>query len=106
MTMTDPKTSEFETEFLNLKASYENALALTETDTSNVVVLDFRTLQLLRIKSLQQELFRMQMRFILGGFTASEYPAKLRQLDEALSNYGEKLRLLADTNTDICKAKL
>ncbi|KAN0095156.1 hypothetical protein V8E51_015867 [Hyaloscypha variabilis] len=84
--------SALEREYLGLKASYENAAALAQTDTKKVVVLNFKALQLLRIKSLQQELFTMQMRFTLGGFAAEEYPAKLELLDTTLSNYGKALQ--------------
>jgi hypothetical protein len=83
--------SQVEREYFNLKASYENAVALNQTDTEKVVVLNFKALQLLRIKTLQQELFNLQMRFTLGGFTAEEYPAKLEHLDKTLRNYGRTL---------------
>ena len=80
-----------EQEYLNIKASYENAVALTGTDTEKVVVLNFKVLQLLRIKSLQQELFRLQMRHKLVGFKAGEYPRQLEHLDNTLYSYGRSI---------------
>lgn len=53
-------------------------------------MLNFKALQLLRIKALQQELFSLQMRFTLGGFAANEYSTKLDLLDATLANYDSK----------------
>jgi hypothetical protein len=87
--MANSELSQIQREYLNLKQSYEDAEALTKTNTSKVVVFNFKALQLLRIKSLQQELFRMQLRFTLGGFTSEEYPGGLKSLDASLCNYGQ-----------------
>jgi len=80
-----------EREYKTLKDAYDNAVALTQTDTKKVVILNFKSLQLLRIKALQQELFSMQLRFMLGGFTPEEYPSKLEHLDSTLHSYGKAL---------------
>lgn len=77
----------FANEYVTLKASYDNAVTLLKTNTKKIIVLNFKALQLLRIKSLQQELFTLQMKFILGGITLEEYPTNLEQLDLVLSNY-------------------
>jgi hypothetical protein len=86
--MANDESASFQQEYTNLKASYENAVTLLETNTKKVVVLNFKALQLLRIRTLQQELFTLQMKLTLGGFSPEEYPANLEQLDAALAQYG------------------
>lgn len=86
--MANDESASSQHEYTNLKASYENAVTLLETDTKKVVVLNFKALQLLRIKTLQQELFTLQMKLTLGGFAPDEYPAKLKLLDATLIQYG------------------
>lgn len=86
--MTNDESTSVQHEYANLKASYENAVTLLETNTKKVVVLNFKALQLLRIKTLQQELFTLQMKLTLGGFSPQEYPVKLEQLDATLAQYG------------------
>lgn len=79
--------------FQDAKQAYEDAVAVTHTNTGNIVVLNFKALQLLRIKTLQQELFDLQMRLQFGGFTADEYNQKLTVLDTTLTSYGQLLYL-------------
>ncbi|KAK5219994.1 hypothetical protein LTR72_007525 [Exophiala xenobiotica] len=89
--------------FLNAKQAYQDAIAITETNTKNIVVLNFKALQLLRIKSLQQELFDLQMRFQLGGYSPDEYSQSLVTLDSTLQNYAQALMnydILAQNSLD------
>lgn len=78
-----------EQEFQSHKDAYNNAVALLEIDTKKVIIFNFKSLQLLRIKALQQELFSLQLRFTLYGFTPEEYPSKLELLDSKLRSYGQ-----------------
>lgn len=70
-------------------AAYANADAHTRAyDSRRIVVLNFRALQLLRIQSLQQELFRLQFAFKIIASTDAGYWGKLIELDTALASYG------------------
>lgn len=75
-------------DYLDTKALYEDAVDVTQTDTKTVVVLNFKALQLLRIKTLQQELFDFQMQISLGSIGPEERASKLQHLDTTLQAYG------------------
>jgi hypothetical protein len=63
-------------------------IEFSQTDTKTAVVLNFKDLQLFRIKDLQQELFDLQMRLRLGGIPPGDYHKQLKHLDETLLAYG------------------
>jgi hypothetical protein len=85
--------------FLDAKRAYEDAVAITQTNTSNIVVLNFKALQLLRIRTLQQKLFDLQMGLQIGGFTPDEYDSKISVLDSTLQNYGQSERRPGSSRT-------
>lgn len=76
-------------DFVDAKRGYDDAIAVAHTNTGNIVVLNFKALQLLRIKSLQQELFDFQMELHLGLFSANDYDRKVSALDDTLQKYGQ-----------------
>lgn len=83
----DNRLSRLDLDFTNVEQSYEKAAELSRTDSERVVVLNFKALQLLRIRSIQREPFSMQMKFRLGGITFEDYPRKLNRLDDLLDKY-------------------
>lgn len=70
--------------------SYEDGYDLARTNTKKLLVLNFRVLQLLRVKQLQQELFDMQMRFTLKSIPmdSRSRESSIEKLDETLQRYG------------------
>ncbi|KAF4632146.1 hypothetical protein G7Y89_g5973 [Cudoniella acicularis] len=70
------------------KESFEDASEISKNDSRRLVVLNFKTLQLIRIKALQRELFDLQMKFRLQGVLSSEYLSSRDKLDETLGKYG------------------
>jgi hypothetical protein len=85
-------------------AAYRNAVDLVQTDTKRVLVLSFKALQLLRIKSLQQELFDLQMRIRLGGIRPEDYQAPLVHVDNRLLTYGNFSVILMIASADVAEA--
>lgn len=82
--------AESESEFSQdkeLRRTFQDILDLGEADPKTTVVLNFKDLQLLRIKTLQQKLFDHQMRFRLGGYGPEQFEDALKILDEDLMAY-------------------
>jgi hypothetical protein len=70
------------------KTAFKAIRAFSLADPKTAVVLNFKDLQLLRIKDLQQKLFDHQMRFSVGGITPERWEDTLKSLDEHLLAYG------------------
>lgn len=85
--MAGPRMADKEREYLDFNTLFIKALRVSQTHNARIVILNFKVLQLIRLKSLQEELLKLQTGFELGGFTDSEYPARLNQLDETLNRY-------------------
>ena len=74
-------------EYLSLKALYDAARVVTQTDTKSLVVLNFKALQLLPIKRLQNELFNLHMNLVLGAVKQGEEEETLAQIEITLKDY-------------------
>jgi hypothetical protein len=67
---------------------FRDIVTFSQADAKSAVVLNFKDLQLLRIKDLQQKLFDHQMRLRVGGIAPERYRDALKILDEDLVAYG------------------
>jgi hypothetical protein len=67
---------------------FRDIVTFSQADAKSAVVLNFKDLQLLRIKDLQQKLFDHQMRLRVGGIAPERYQDALKILDEDLAAYG------------------
>lgn len=70
------------------RSAFKAIQEFSKADPKTAVVLNFKDLQLLRIKDLQQKLFDHHMRFKVGGVAPERYEDALKILDENLLAYG------------------
>lgn len=86
------------------KRVFKDIRNFNEAEPETAVVLNFKDMQLLRIKDLQQKLFDHHMRFRVGGIAPERYEDALKSLDEDLLAYSWFLMLSLTASSHLGQA--